>query len=393
MVDVAKIRRALEVNQGVLRLAPCWVPRIAQIPGRRLRLDPRDLYACGAHRGGINERWFASTTHANNGPGTPPEEGLSFVAIGDDRILLQDIIDTMGDELLGEEVMRQQGGWNVLCKFFDNYGAIPHHMHLSDEHAKLVGQKGKTESYYFPPQYNLTLNSFPYTFMGFDPGTTRNDVIRCLENWGNGDNGILYLSRAYKLEVGSTWHVDTGILHAPGSLVTYETQVNSDVLSYFQSMLDGRIFPWSMVVRDVPPEFHRDLDFIVGMLDWEANVDPEFALHRRGHPQPVKDLEEMADAGYCEKQLALAKGRYSSTELTVYPGRSVVLRDQAAYGLIVVQGFGSVANSDVATPSVIRYGEMTRDELFVTASASRQGVRVTNRSDNENLVILKHFGP
>lgn len=393
MFDVSRVRRELEARGGVLRLAPCWVPRIAEIPGRRLRLDPRDLYACGAHRGGINERWFASTTHANNGPNTPPEEGFSFVALDNDRVLLKDVIDEMGDELLGEDVMRQQGGWNVLCKFFDNYSAIPHHMHQTDEHAKLVGQKGKTETYYFPPQYNLNLQSFPYTFMGLEPGTTKNDVIRCLENWDNGDNGILNLSRAYKLEVGSTWHVDAGILHAPGSLVTYETQVNSDVFSCFQSMRDGHAFPRSMLVRDVPPEFRNDLNFIVGMLDWEANVDPEFALHRRGHPEPVKDLAEMADAGYCEKQLALSKGRYSSTELTVFPGRSVVLRDKAAYGLILVQGFGSLANSDVATPSLIRYGEMTQDELFVTASAAQQGIRITNRNEKENLVMLKHFGP
>jgi hypothetical protein len=369
------------------------VPRRAQIPGGRLRLDPRDLYACGAHRGGINERWFASTTHANNGPDTPADEGLSYAAIGEERIALKDIVDTMGDELLGAEVMRQQGGWNVLCKFFDNYGAIPHHMHQMDKHASLVGQKGKTETYYFPPQYNLTVHNFPYTFMGLEPGTSKGDVVRCLENWDNGDNGILYLSRAYKLEVGSVWHVDAGILHAPGSLVTYETQVNSDVFSCFQSMLEGRVFPWDMVVRDVPPEHRHDLDFIVGMLDWEANIDPEFALHRRRHPQPVKDAAEMADAGYCEKQLAQSRGHYSSTELTVFPGRSVVIGDAAAYGLIVVQGVGTVAYNEVATPSLIRYGEMTSDELFVSAPAAQRGVTVTNRSDEENLVMLKHFGP
>jgi hypothetical protein len=48
-------------------------------PGRRLRLHPDDLYAYGAHRGGINERWFSSTTNADNGPGTPWDEGLSYV--------------------------------------------------------------------------------------------------------------------------------------------------------------------------------------------------------------------------------------------------------------------------------------------------------------------------
>jgi hypothetical protein len=47
----------------------------------------------------------------------------------------------------------------------------------------------------------------------------------------------------------------------------------------------------------------------------------------------------------------------------------------------------------VETPTLIRYGQMTKDELFVTAEAARNGVRVTNRSGTEDLVMLKHFGP
>ena len=70
-------------------------------------------------------------------------------------------------------------------------GAIPHHLHQSDAFAKLVGQKGKPEAYYFPPQYNQIENAFPFTFMGLEPGTTKDDVRRCLENWSKGDNGIL----------------------------------------------------------------------------------------------------------------------------------------------------------------------------------------------------------
>jgi hypothetical protein len=61
-------RQALEQGEGVVRLAPTWVPRVFCVPGRRLRLDTRDLYAYGAHRGGIDERWLASTVKAENGP-------------------------------------------------------------------------------------------------------------------------------------------------------------------------------------------------------------------------------------------------------------------------------------------------------------------------------------
>lgn len=62
-------------------MAPCWVPRAFTVPGGRLKLRSQDLYALGVRRGGIDERWFASTTKADNGPGTPEDEGLSYIVI------------------------------------------------------------------------------------------------------------------------------------------------------------------------------------------------------------------------------------------------------------------------------------------------------------------------
>jgi hypothetical protein len=77
----------------------------------------------------------------------------------------------------------------------------------------------------------------------------------------------------------------------------------------------------------------------------------------------------------------------------VLPGRTVTIRDAAAYGLIVVQGVGNIGKNEVETPTIIRYGQMTKDELFVTAETAKAGVVITNRSDKDNLVMLKHFGP
>jgi hypothetical protein len=393
MSNIPLLREALAAGEGMVRLAPCWVPRSFLMPGGRLKLDPRDLYALGAHRGGIDERWFSSTTNASNGPGTPDDEGLSYIDIGGTRVLLKEAVAAIGDEMLGAGVMRQYGGWNILCKFFDNLGPIPHHMHQMDEHARRVGQKGKPEAYYFPPQYNFTGNHFPYTFMGLEPGTTKDDVRGCLERWNEGDNGILYHAKAYKLQPGTGWQIDAGVLHAPGSLVTYEPQVNSDVFGMFQSMVEGRPVPWDLLVKDVPPENHRDLDYIIGMLNWEANVDPQFAGHRLFHPKPVRPVAEMKDAGYSEMWVAYSTDFYSAKELTVLPGRSVAIRDAAAYGLILTQGRGVMGKLEVETPTLIRFGEMTQDELFVTAAAAGRGVKIRNTSDKENLVMLKHFGP
>ena len=394
MLDRSQVQDAIAAGEGLLRLAPAWVPRTFMHPGRRLRLHPDDLYALGADRGGINERWFSSTTNADNGPGTPADEGLSYVRLPNGaRFLLKEAVDVAGDLLLGATVMDREGGWNLLCKFFDNMGPIPHHLHQTDAHARLVGRKGKPEAYYFPPQYNQIENSFPYTFMGLEPGTTKDAVRRCLERWNEGDNGILYLSRAFKLQPGSGWQIDPGILHAPGSLVTYEPQVNSDVFAMFQSIVEGRAIPRTLLTKDVPPEKHDDLDFLLGLLDWDANVDDEFAAHNRVCPLPVRPFAETEPQGFRESWVCFGTGWYSAKELTVLPKRAVTISDQAAYGIILTQGHGTFGGLRVSTPALIRYSEMTEDELFVTFDAARQGVRIENLSETDPLVILKHFGP
>jgi hypothetical protein len=363
------------------------------IPGRRLRLHPDDLYALGGQRGGINERWFSSTTNADNGPGTPSDEGLSYVRLGSERFQLKEAVDAAGDLLLGDAVMQREGGWNILCKFFDNMGPIPHHLHQSEAQARLVGRRGKPEAYYFPPQYNQTFNNFPFTFMGLEPGTTKSDVRRCLEQWSRGDNGILNFSRAFRLEPGSGWQINPGILHAPGSLVTYEPQVNSDVFAMFQSEVEGRIVPWDLMVKDVPKAHHHDLDYLVDMLDWDANVNPEFARTNRAFPCPVKPFAETESVGYREQWVCYGTGYYSAKELTVLPKRRVTIRDQEAFGLIVTQGHGTLSGLTVSAPTMIRYGQSTEDELFVTALAAQAGISIENSSDTDPLVILKHFGP
>lgn len=163
---------ALERGDGLLRLAPCWVPRSFLHPGRRLKLDPRDLYAFGLSRGGIDERWFGSTTEAAN-EGRVADEGLSYVIHGQSRFTLRDAVAARGETLIGPELWGRYGRWPVYSKFFDNMGPIPFHMHQNAEFAALVGQEGKPEGYYFPPQHNAVDNAFPHTFFGLAPDTTK----------------------------------------------------------------------------------------------------------------------------------------------------------------------------------------------------------------------------
>lgn len=352
-LDRSAVQQAIEEGSGIFRLAPTWVPRSFMIPGRRLKLHPDDIYAYGAHRGGINERWFSSTTKASNGPDTTEFEGLSFIVTkGGKQVLLKEAIEEAGDLIMGEEAWEREKGWNFFCKFFDNYGPIPHHMHQSDEFADRVGHKGKPEAYYFPPQYNQTFNLFPHTYMGLEPGTTKDQILDCLRRWDQGDNGITYHARAYRLEPGAGWQVNPGILHAPGSLCTYEPQVNSDVFAMFQSEVDGRIVPWDLLVKDVPDEYKHDLDYIVSMLDWDANTDPNYGLSNKVFPKFVRDEAEMKDSGYVEKWVTYGTKFYSAKELTIAPGRTATITDAEAYGLIVTQGHGDFGGTPVSTSTL-----------------------------------------
>src|SRR5437870_9882839 len=87
----SKVEAEISETGGLLRLAPCWVPRSFLQPGLRLKLHPDDTYAFGLNRGGIDERWFASTTPAAN-ENRVPDEGLSYVVVGNRRFTLQKAI-------------------------------------------------------------------------------------------------------------------------------------------------------------------------------------------------------------------------------------------------------------------------------------------------------------
>lgn len=383
-------RQALDVGEGVLRLAPCWVPRSFLVPGGRLKLDARDLYAYGADRGGIDERWFGSTTPADNGPKTRCDEGLSYVVGPEGHVLLRDAIGAEGAAIIGARLMEQYGGWPVYSKFFDNMGPIHHHMHLREEHASLVGRQGKPESYYFPRQLNAITNNFPYTFFGLEPGTTRDDIRECLGRWNEGDNGILDLSRAYRLQPGTGWFVPAGVLHAPGSLITYEPQWGSDVSVFFQSLVENRPTPWDLVVKDVPEDRHQDLAFITDLVDWDENVRPDFKA--KYFRLPVVD-EAGTGEGYIDQWISYDNGGlFSAKELTVQPGAQYVLRDAGPSGVVAVQGCGKLGTWDVQTPTMIRFGQLTQDEFFITEPVANAGVLVKN-TGCEPLVLLRYFGP
>ncbi|PSL01668.1 hypothetical protein [Cecembia rubra] len=390
-------KKALEQGEGILRLTPTWVPRSFCVPGRRIKLHPDDYYVLGGVRGGIDERWLSSTTPAQNGLLTGKNEGLSHIVYKDGAdeklFLLKDAIDELKGEIIGERIWEEHKSWPMYSKFFDNMGPLPHHIHHNDEYAAMTGQKGKPEAYYFPPQLNNHGGDFPYTFFGIAPGTTKAQIKECLMNFNKGDNKITNYSQAFKLEPGTGWDVPPGMLHAPGSLCTYEPQKASDIFAMYQSLVNEAIIPEELLWNGTPKDRVGDYDLLVEVIDWELNTNPNILDNHFMLPKPVYDQAWMESQGFEEKWICYRSHDYSAKELTVLPGQTVTITDNAAYGMIMMQGHGKMGVWDVETPALIRYGQLTHDEYFVSEKAAKAGVRISNPSKTDPIVMLKHFGP
>jgi hypothetical protein len=395
--NVSLAAKALERGKGILRLAPTWVPRSFCVPGRRIKLHPDDYYVLGGQRGGIDERWLSSTTPAKNGPLTGENEGLSMIVFNDgtqeQRILLKDAIDELKGELIGDRLWNEYESWPMYSKFFDNMGPLPHHIHHNDEEAAKIGQLGKPEAYYFPPQLNNHGGDFPYTFFGIAPGTTKEQIKECLMNFTKGDNKITMYSQAFPLVPGTGWDVPPGMLHAPGSLCTYEPQKASDVFAMYQSLVNEAIIPEELLWNGTPADRIGDYDQLMEVIDWDLNTNPNLLETRFMRPVPVRDLAEMEAEGYVENWVCYRSDAFSAKELTINPGATVTIKDSAAYGLIMMQGHGTMGVWDIETPALIRYGQLTNDEFFVSEKAAQEGVTIVNKSSSDPIVMLKHFGP
>ena len=389
-------KQIFDQGQGILRLAPTWVCRSFLTPGKRLKIHPDDLYAFGLKYGGIGERWFSSTTSADNGELTRKDEGLSHVVYagprGAEQVLLKDVVSDLGADILGDDLWEKYHAWPMFSKFFDFKSGLFFHLHQMSEHAAQVGMEQKPESYYFPYQMNNHLGEFPLSYFGLEPTTTKEQIQHCLEIWYDGDNRISTLSKAYRLELGTGWYIPAGILHAPGSLCTYEAQWASDVFAVYESMTaDDKTYDWDLLVKQVPEEKHHDMDYLISMIDWENNIRSDFREAYFRPPLPVKDPEAMQAEGYFEKWVSYGNPYIAAKELTVFPGQTVTIQDAGPYGMIMVQGHGKMGVWDIETPVLIRADQLSNDEFFVSCAAAQAGVTIHNPSQCDPIVMLKHF--
>ena len=384
-MDIENMRDVLKKNDGVLNLIPVFVPRRFGSSGHRLRLHPDDYYAYGTKRGSIKERWFSSIITPMNGDGMDSDEGLSYVNIEGntaERVSLKELVETLGRELIGDYLFDTYGTWPMYSKFFDYEGPLFHHLHLGFEDAKRVGKLGKPEAYYFPPQMNNYLGNSPYTYFGFSPEVTPDEVEERLSGYTERDTRITEISRAYRIQLGTGWYTPPGVLHAPGSYLTYEPQWNSDVNSVFENITDGEVYPIEFLNENLPENERDNTSEAMKLLDWEKNVDPDYRKHYFRPP-----LIASEDEKHTEKWIAYGNDYIAAKELTVNPRQTVTIKDPTAYGCIIVQGWGTLQN----TATMLRFGQTSQDEFFISAKRASEGLTIKNLSSCEPLVMLKHF--
>jgi hypothetical protein len=393
------VDREYERTGGVFRLAPAWVgrPQII-VPGRRIKL--RDDYI--SQDVAVNERWLASVTFADNGVLNricPPDHGLSYLVIGSNRVLLRDAIAVRGELLLGKGRT-----WDVLPKFFDNWHRIPHHMHPCQQHCS-PGLTGKPESYYFPEELNVDRNAFPSTPMGVDPSYTDRQVMSHLRHYFKGDNRLTDLANAINLVPGTGWFMPPCTLHAPGSLVTYELQVASDVTCIPESRVNDMVMPPDLLDRDIPVKvavegFENVCEYILSMIRCpNAGNGDNFRKEYFRPPVTVgKDGDVEQAYVICRTgrtSTAVNPDLYSAKKTRLTGGRSARLAERAAFGAIVLAGHGEVrvpGRTGLAVASASLYPDrdaMGSDEFFVAAGAAAS-LEMAAASE-ETLSVYQHF--
>lgn len=387
---MSTIKEVFEAGKGILQLTPTWVPRGFNEPGHRLRLHPDDYYAFGMDRGGICERWLGSINRALNGPKTGETEGMSYVLVNKEtkeKVLFKDFIDELGADLIGDTLMEKYGTWPVFAKLYDYDKPLFHHLHLKEEMANRIGMHGKPESYYFPPQYNAPyLGRFPLTYFGFDPSTTKEEVMDCLRNYDVKDNRITELSRAYRIKLGTGWYTPAGVIHAPASVVTFEPQWNSDVNTIMENVTMGEVNPHNLLTDCAPEEEKDDLEVIFNQIDWEESTRADYKETYFREPKIKSSTNEAV-----EKWVAYANDYVAAKEVTVLPGQTYTLTDQSAYGLVVTQGHGFFGDFECEAPGLLHFDDISGDEFFISEKAAKAGIVVKNTSTYEPLVLLQNY--
>jgi len=380
------LEKALAEHNGILRCDPAWVARDFLPPGKRLGLSEEE-YDVG-ERGYICERWIVSETKADNRVG-PPDEGLSYINIGDgaEKLLLTEALEVGGDLILSAEYAATHGSTlGRLSKLYDFADRIPYHIHQMKDDAAKVGANPKEEAYYFPG--GLDMGAHPETFFGVHPWIVEQNkqkevLLPYLVDWDS--DLILQHAWAELLMPGDGFHIPAGILHAPGTALTFELQENSDVFAMLQAKVAGKIIPKDLLFKDVTDEDREKYGeaIILEQVNWELSGDRYFYEHR--HLGQRLD-EETEQEGGEEYWIFYNTPKFCGKRTLVEPGGTFTATESGVYSVLVWQGSGTFDGLP------IKGGEFGLDELLVTHDRATKPHDIVN-DGTETLELFRFFGP
>lgn len=377
------IENEIKKTNGILKLSPAWVARNFIAPGKRFGL-PESQYNLG-DRGGICERWLASTTDADNKVSVP-NEGLSTIKNDSEvEITLKQAVEILPEIILGKKYSENHKGLGRLAKIFDYADRLPYHIHQMQKHARLVNRNSKDEAYYFPQGVSKGIN--PETFFGVHPYIVKEKkydlLLPHLVDWK--DDGILQYAFAFNQYEGDGFHVPSGITHAPGSALTIELQEDSDVFAMMQAKVGNTFISKDLLWKDVRDEDREKYGekIILEMIDWEASGDPDFYKNR--HTPPIL-INDTIQRGSKEYWIYYNTNKFSGKKIYIKRGEKFTTKDDGVYSVLVWRGSGTVGGVNVEG------GNPAKDELLVIHNRAMEGVEIIN-TGNDDLEIIKFFGP
>jgi hypothetical protein len=348
-----------------LKLKPTFVPRFYRDCDR---LGQKTLRTRRAPN--VPERWIGSSVEAINPPPLP-KGGLSMLA-DLPTLSLRDAIKAAPREMIGEELLARHGAeFRVLVKLLDPGEAIPFHIHATDAQVKRMPKHfrghrfGKDEAYYFPrvePKGPL-----PYSHVGLYPGVSKRELFDAVKK---GRDGALEFSPVLYQEYETGFFLPAGVPHSPGTALTLEIQQPSDVYTLLETRAAGK----EMSPQQIHPGF-KSLEEAFELIDFKLSEKVGRIEYNRLVPSVIRsdragEIAWIFPPDICRK--------FGGKRIRVKTW--MTLQEPGPASMLIWSGRGTLNHS------VIRAG----DELFVTADAMRNRLKVENVGD-ERLEIFLFF--
>jgi mannose-6-phosphate isomerase class I len=341
-------------QNGVLRLRPTFVhrfyPDLNRLGQNSLKKNARQF---------IPERWIGSSVEAIN-PQPIPSGGLSMLT---DDLSLRDAIKAAPDRMLSDELYRAHGAeFRVLVKILDPGEPIVFHLHATDAQVKKFPKNfkghrfGKDEAYYF---LEAPKGPMPYTHVGLYDGVTRRELVNAVRK---GPQYALELSPVIYQHYEQGFFVPAGLPHRPGTALTLEIQQPSDVYTLLETHAGGK----PMSAQQMHPGF-KTLDEAFGLIDFKLAQQVGKLKANRLIPKAAQSKTRGGEIAWVFPPEICKKFGGKRIRVT----RSLTVNENSPFTLWYWKGAGTLNGRKV------RAG----DEFFVTADAARNGIELTNATD------------